>query len=237
MCGRFTNTKRKSDDLLTKLTDQLRVKAPESERGFERFNIAPTQKVLAVVGDEGGRRIEQLRWGLVPSWAKELNTRFSMINARAETLHEKPAYRSLVRQAKHRCLILADGYYEWQKPEDPGQPRRPLHFSLEGGEPFCFAGLWTSWTSPAGEVVPSCTIVTCDANELTRPIHDRMPVILADPETWEWWLDPAVDADSARGLLAPLPSEMMVVRPANPIVNSARHEGPDCLIAPPALAA
>jgi SOS response associated peptidase (SRAP) len=113
-----------------------------------------------------------------------------MINARAETLAEKPGYRSLIRQAKHRCLILTDGFYEWQKPEDPRQPRRPLHFSLGSGEPFCFAGLWTSWTSPEGDVVPSCTIVTCDANELTRPIHDRMPVILADPEVWECWLDP-----------------------------------------------
>jgi len=141
MCGRFTNTKRKSDDLLDKLTDQLGVKTPESDRGFERFNIAPTQEVLVVVEDEEGRRIEHLRWGLVPSWAKELNTRFSMINARAETLTEKPAYRSLIRQANHRCLVLADGNYEWQKPEDPRQPRRPMHFALEEGKPFCFAGL------------------------------------------------------------------------------------------------
>jgi len=109
------------------------VKTPESDRGFERFNIAPTQEVLVVVGDGDGRRIEPVRWGLVPSWAKGLNTRFSMINARAETLHEKPAYLGLVRDAKHRCLILADGYYEWQKPEDPRQPRRPMHFALEGG--------------------------------------------------------------------------------------------------------
>jgi putative SOS response-associated peptidase YedK len=141
VCGRFTNTKRKCDDLLNKLTDQLGVKAPESDRGFERFNIAPTQEVLAVVDDPDGRRIEPLRWGLVPSWAKELKTRFSMINARAETLTEKPAYRSLIRQARHRCLVVADGYYEWQKPEDPRQPRRPMHFSLGGGEPFCFSGL------------------------------------------------------------------------------------------------
>jgi putative SOS response-associated peptidase YedK len=200
-------------------------------RGFERFNIAPTQEVLAVVDDQEGRRIEPLRWGLVPSWAKEINTHFSMINARAETLTEKPAYRSLVRQAKHRCLVLADGYYEWQKPEDPRQPRRPMHFALECDQPFCFAGLWTRWTSPQGNAVPSCTIVTCDANELTRPIHDRMPVILADSEAWEWWLDPTVNDEAARELLVPLPSERMVVRPANPIVNSARHEGPDCLAA------
>ena len=154
-----------------------------------------------------------------------------MINARAETLHQKPAYRGLARQAQHRCLILADGYYEWQTPEDPRQPRRPVHFSLEGDQPFCFAGLWTRWRPPGGEVVSSCAIVTCPANPLTRPIHDRMPVILADAGAWECWLDPAVDGEAARELLVPLPSERMVARPANPILNSPRHEGPDCLAA------
>jgi hypothetical protein len=139
--------------------------------------------------------------------------------------------RGLARQAQHRCLILADGYYEWQRPEDPRQPRRPVHFSLASDEPFCFAGLWTRWRSPDCELVPSCAIVTCSANTLTRPIHDRMPVILADPEAWECWLDSAVDCEAACELLLPLPSERMVARPANPILNSARHEGPDCLAA------
>jgi putative SOS response-associated peptidase YedK len=231
MCGRFTFKTRRSDEIQAKLADTLGVQTPAPERGFERFNIAPTQEVLGVVDDRQGRRIEELRWGLVPHWAQDLNTRFSMINARAETLHVKPAYRGLVRQAQHRCLILADGYYEWQRPEDPRQPRRPVHFSLEGGEPFCFAGLWTRWRSADGQVVPSCTIVTCDANKLTRPIHDRMPVILADPEAWECWLDPTVDGGAARELLVPISSERMLVRPANPILNSARHEGPDCLAA------
>ena len=95
--------------------------------------------------------MELLRWGLVPRWAKDLKVGYKMINARAETLEQRPAYRGLVRHAKHRCLILADGYYEWQKPEDPKQPRRPLHFSLDGGEPFWFAGLWTTWLGPEGE--------------------------------------------------------------------------------------
>jgi putative SOS response-associated peptidase YedK len=124
---------------------------------------------------------------------------------------------------------VADGYYEWQKPEDPRQPRRPFHFSLEDGEPFCFAGLWTRWNAPDGALVPSCTVVTCEANELARPIHERMPVIMADPEAWDAWLDPAVDATAARELLVPAPAERMIVRPANSLVNSARHEGPDCL--------
>jgi len=231
MCGRYTHTTRRSDEIHAKLARAVGVESPPSERGFERFNIAPTQEVLAVVEDPQGRRIEELRWGLSPHWAKDVNTRFSMINARAETVHEKPAYRGLARQAGHRCLILADGYYEWQRPEDPKQPRRPVHFSLGGEEPFCFAGLWTRWTPPGGKVVSSCAIVTCAPNALTRPIHHRMPVILADPEAWQCWLDPAVDREATRELLGRLPSERMVARPANPVLNSPRHEGPDCLAA------
>jgi putative SOS response-associated peptidase YedK len=231
MCGRFTNTKAKSDEIQRKLAEALGVEEPEDDRGYERFNIAPTQGVLAVVDDQAERRIEPLRWGLVPRWAKDLKVGYRMINARAETLEERSAYRGLFRHSKHRCLILADGYYEWQKPEDPKQPRRPLHFSLERGEPFCFAGLWTRWRAPDGELVPSCTIVTCEANELARPIHERMPVILADADAWEAWLDPTVDAGAARELLVPFASEQMVVRPANPVVNSGRHEGADCLVA------
>jgi putative SOS response-associated peptidase YedK len=231
VCGRFTNTQRRSDEIQQKLAAKLGVEQLEDDRGYERFNISPTQEVLAVVEEQEGRRAELLRWGLVPRWAKDVKVGYKMINARAETVGERPAYRGLVRQSKHRCLILADGYYEWQKPEDRRQPRTPLHFSLHGGEPFCFAGLWTRWTAPDGELVPSCTIVTCDANELVRPIHERMPVILADPEAWVAWLDPAVSGDAACELLVPLRAERMVVRPANPIVNSARQEGPDCLAA------
>lgn len=231
MCGRFTNSQRKSDEIQQPLEAQLGIEPPEDDRGYERFNIAPTQEVLAAVEDQGGRRMESLRWGLVPRWAKDLRIGYKMINARAETIDERPAYRGLVRHSKHRCLIFADGYYEWQKPEDPKQPRRPFHFSLEDGEPFCFAGLWTNWNAPDGAVVPSCTIVTCEANELARPIHERMPVMLADPESWESWLDPGVESAAARELLVPISAERMIVRPANPIVNSARKEGPDCLAA------
>jgi putative SOS response-associated peptidase YedK len=229
VCGRFTNTRGKSDEIQQKLEAKLGVSQPDSDRGYERFNIAPTQEVLAVVEDGEGRRIEPLRWGLVPGWAKDLKVGYKMINARAETLDERPAYRGLVRHSVHRCLIVADGYYEWQKPEDPRQPRRPFHFALEDGEPFCFAGLWTIWSGPEGERVPSCTIVTCEANELARPIHERMPVIMSAAEAWEAWLDPAVDAEAARELLLPLPAGAMTVQSANPVVNSARHEGPDCL--------
>jgi putative SOS response-associated peptidase YedK len=229
VCGRYSNTRKKTDELHTRLTEVLGVSHPESDRGFERFNIAPTQEVLAVVEDRDGRRMEPLRWGLIPSWSNEAKARFQMINARAETVLERPAYRSLVRHGKHRCLVLADGWYEWQKPEDPKQPRRPLHFSLEEGEPFFFAGLWTGGKSPEGELVPSCTIVTSEANEVERPIHDRMPVVLAEPADWGTWLDPELDGPGACELLGPLVSDLLSVRPANPLVTSARHEGADCL--------
>jgi putative SOS response-associated peptidase YedK len=231
VCGRFTNTQSKSDEIQQRLTATLGIEPPEGDRGYERFNIAPTQEVLAVVDDPGGRRMELLRWGLVPRWAKDAKVGYKMINARAETLGERPAYRGLARHSEHRCLILADGYYEWQKPEDPGQPRRPLHFALDDGQPFFFAGLWTRWRAPEDALLASCTIVTCGANELTRPIHDRMPVILPDAEGWNAWLDPAVDGETANFMLVPLPSDRMIARPANPLVNSGRHEGPDCLAA------
>jgi len=231
VCGRFTNTRSDSDAIQQKLAARLGIDLPADDRPFGRFNISPTQEILSVVEDADGRRAELMRWGLVPRWAKDLKVGYKMINARAETLDERPAYRGLVRHSKHRCLVLADGYYEWQKPEDPKQPRRPVHFSLESGEPFFFAALWTRWAAPDGAIVPSCTIVTCDANELARPIHDRMPVILADLEQCEAWLDPVVDAAAARELLVPAPAELMTARAANPLVNSARHEGPDCLAA------
>ena len=229
MCGRYTLKSRRSDEIQQRMAERLVAELPDSDLGFGRFNIAPTQEVLAVVEDDSGRRIDALRWGLVPHWSKEINTRFAMINARAETLHEKPAYRALVGRSDRRCLVVADGWYEWQRPEDRRQPRLPLHFSLADGGPFCFAGLWTKWCRPEGETLRSLTIVTCEANGLVRPIHDRMPVVLDSPELWEAWLDPSMDGLAVRELLGPLASERLVVRPANPLVNSAHNEGPACL--------
>jgi putative SOS response-associated peptidase YedK len=197
------------------------VAEPASDDGFERFNIAPTDEVLAVVG-EPGRRTALLRWGLIPEWAQGAKARFQMINARAETVLERPAYRSLVEKAEHRCLVVADGWYEWHRPEDPRQPRRPVYFSLPDGAPFCLAGLWARSTS-------SCTILTCAANDLARPVHDRMPVVLAEPAEWDAWLDPSLAGEDVAELLAPLPSPELSVRAANPVVNSVRNDGPECL--------
>ncbi len=228
MCGRYSNTRGKSDDLSRRMADLLGVEQLGHDRGYERFNVAPTDEVLAAVEDRRGRRLELLRWGLIPHWAQQDKPRHPMINARAETVRERPAYRDLVEQARHRCLVLADGWYEWQKPEDPKQPRRPVRFSLAGGEPFCFAGLWTAGT---------CTIVTCGANDLARPIHDRMPVVLADPPGWEAWLDARLDGHAVSELLKPLPSSRLSMRPASPLVNSVRNDGPELLSDEPPTAA
>jgi putative SOS response-associated peptidase YedK len=183
--------------------------------------------VLIAVDDRGGRRMEHARWGLVRGWERDGGPRYPLINARAETLSERPAYRDLVEAAGHRCLVVADGWYEWQRPEDPRLRRRPLHFALPERRPFCFAGLWV------GRDSPSCTIVTCAANDLARPIHDRMPVVLEDPARWEAWLDPGLDGAAVRELTVPLPSARLTVRPAHPVVNSSDSEGPECLAPPP----
>jgi putative SOS response-associated peptidase YedK len=185
--------------------------------------------VPAVVQDRQGRRAELLRWGLVPRWAREVNTGLSMINARAETLATSRAFGGLVDRASHRCLVLADGFYEWIASEDPKQPRLPLHFALAGGRSFCFAGLWTTWRRS----VRSCTVVTTTANELVAPAHDRMPVVLTEPAAWEAWLDPALDGAAVAPLLtAPLSAELMTAAAASPILNDWHHDGPDCLVPP-----
>jgi putative SOS response-associated peptidase YedK len=228
--GRYSLTKRRKD-VEKEIAQRLRVR-PVGGEVYERFNVAPTQEVLAVVQNRDGRRARLLRWGLVPRWAKQAKTGMTMINARAETLRGSSTYGALVRRGSHRCLVVADGFYEWIKAEDPRQPRRPLRFSLASGSSFCFAGLWTTWTGPDGEVVSSCTIVTTAANELIAPVHDRMPVLLDGPASWEAWLDPSLDAGAVAPLLGPLPPEVMNMAPANPALNSPDYDEPDCLVAP-----
>jgi putative SOS response-associated peptidase YedK len=225
--GRYSITKRRKD-VEREVASKLRVRLTGADEHYERFNVAPTQDVPAVVQDRNGRRAQLLRWGLVPAWASQLNTGLSMINARVETLATSRAFGGLVGRPSHRCLVLADGFYEWIASEDPKQPRLPLRFSLAGGASFCFAGVWTTWR----ESVRSCAVVTVPANELVAPVHDRMPAVLAEPDAWEAWLDPALDARAVEPLLAPLPAEALRVAPANPALNHPDHEGPDCLVAP-----
>jgi len=186
-----------------------------------------------------------LRWGLVPTWAKDLKSSAKMINARMESVRERPAYRSLIPKGSRRALQLADGYFEWLAPERPAKrselcPRQPFFFQVDGGIPFAFAALWTP-AKVQGSWVTSVALLTCDAapNRTAAAIHDRMPVILADEEAQQAWLDDSLGAEEALALCGPLPSERLSARPANPAVNQpgAAPEGPDLLRAPTAEAA
>ena len=190
-----------------------------------RYNIAPTQNVLAVRSEDGRNVAEHMRWGLIPSWAKDMSIGNRAINARAETLAEKPMFRTALR--RRRCLILADGFYEWVR---AGKARQPMRILLMTGEPFAFAGLWETWTNPEGETIHSCTIVTTAPNDLTRPIHDRMPVILL-PENESVWLNHSIeDASELNGLLTPYPASEMEAYPVSPMVNSPANDIPDIII-------
>jgi putative SOS response-associated peptidase YedK len=173
------------------------------------------------------------KWGLLPHWAKDSKVAFKLINARAETLTEKPAYRGLL--TNRRCLIPADGFYEWTLGSDG--KKQPIHFHLPGHELFAFAGLWTSRTEEAsGEIIESCTIITTQPNALVAPVHDRMPVILpADAESV--WLDASVSKEHALSLLEPYPAELMAALPASTRVNSVRNDDSRLLIADDVLAA
>lgn len=195
-----------------------------------RYNVAPTQQVPTVrKGADGKRHFALLRWGLVPFWAKDLKIGQRLINARAETLAEKPSFRSAAKQ--RRCLVLADGFYEWSGAKGAKQPHR---FTLADGGPFGFAGLWERWRDPAdGTTLESCSIVTCQANPLVARIHARMPVILP-PEAFDTWLDRDRPLDQALALLRPYPAQAMVTYPVSKALNRPVNDEPS-LIEPVAL--
>jgi putative SOS response-associated peptidase YedK len=201
---------------------------PEVPALEPRYNIAPTQPVAAVrAGPGGDRELVRLRWGLVPSWSTDLAIGNRLINARAETAADKPSFRVAFRQ--RRCLVPANGFYEWV---GRAGKKQPIHFRLRERRPFAFAGLWERWQAPGGEVVESCAVLTTEANDLVRLVHDRMPVIL-DPDAFAPWLDPAVRDPAALGLLLrPYPADAMMASPVGSWVNNPRNEGPACL-APP----
>ena len=199
-----------------------------------RYNIAPTQSVLTVVND-GVRRGEMMRWGLVPSWAKDIKIGSRMINAVSETAAARPAFRSAFRL--RRCLVLADGFYEWRRPARPernrreGKQRTPMYFFQKSGEPMAFAGLWESWQSPEGERILSCAILTTAANSFVEPVHNRMPVILS-AETEPLWLDPLTETpDTLEPLLIPAPPDSLDVYEVSSAVNNVRNDDPGCITA------
>ncbi|MBX0330431.1 SOS response-associated peptidase [Oscillochloris sp. ZM17-4] len=191
-----------------------------------RYNIAPTQLVPVVRAGAEGRELALLRWGLVPFWAKDLAIGAKMINARSETVAEKPAFRAALRQ--RRCLILADGFYEWQA--TPGG-KQPFYFRVGDGAPFAMAGLWESWRGPDDATVQTCTILTTRANPLLAPLHDRMPVILP-PDEYRLWLDPSLrEAGPLEHLFDPFPAEDMDAYPVGKDVNRVANDSA-ALIAP-----
>ena len=203
--------------------------------GTRRYNVAPTQTVVAIVrGGDGELVARPMRWGLIPPWAKDAKIAYKMINARAETVEQRSAYRGLIASAERRALILADGFYEWLRPEDRREPRVPFRFALADGAPFAFAGLWTP-SHLDGEEIATATLLTTAANSLVAAVHDRMPVILPGPEAELAWLSPQLDAAAARLLCVPLPATLMTAAPANPLVNKVAaglEEGPELLLAP-----
>jgi putative SOS response-associated peptidase YedK len=201
--------------------------------GSRRYNIAPTETIIAVVrGEDGTREARAMRWGLIPPWAKDAKIGSRMINARAETADQQSAFKGLLATADRRALLLADGFYEWLRSEDRKQPRVPFRFTLANGAPFAFAGLWTPRILD-GEPIETATILTTAPNALVAAVHDRMPVILAGPDAERAWLSPELDAAAAKALCVPLAGELMSVAPANPLVNKAGgDEGPELLAVP-----
>lgn len=218
MCGRYV--------LKAALPDIARMLGMDIDVELEpSYNIAPTRAVPACrVEAAGPKQLAFLHWGLIPHWAKTPDTNYKMINARAETVAGKPAFRSAFRH--RRCLIPADGYYEWKSMQGRKQP---YYFSMKDGKPFCFAGLWERWQPAEGEPLESCAIITTGANALGAQIHPRMPVILPEDD-YAQWLDPK-ESDAARllPLLRPFAPEPMSVYPVSTLVNNARVDEPRCI--------
>jgi putative SOS response-associated peptidase YedK len=226
MCGRYTLRTDRSKIEKQFGLDELPEFAP-------RYNLAPTQDGLVVKagGSPGTRTAAWLRWGLIPSWTKDSSTTHGWINARSETAASKPSFRDSFK--KRRCLVVADGFYEWNR---AGNLKKPFHFTVNHGAPFAMAGLWERWHPPgsdANDVVETFTILTTTANDVLAQHHDRMPVIL-DSEFYDDWLNPLlVDAESLQRLLHPYASRHMLARAVNPRVNNIHFDDPQCLESPP----
>ncbi|MBD2529106.1 SOS response-associated peptidase [Nostoc flagelliforme FACHB-838] len=220
MCGRFT-----LNQSVEALSQVFHVESVPDLAA--QYNIAPTQMVVTVLQNPENkkRELKQLHWGLIPSWAKDAGMGAKLINARAETVSEKPSFRSAFKH--RRCLVVADGFYEWQRQQGKKQP---FYFRLQDEQPFGFAGLWEKWRSPSNEEIISCTILTTAANELLQPIHERMPVIL-EPQDYDLWLDSQVETpQTLQQLLRPYPASAMTAYPVSTLVNNSRHNSLECII-------
>ncbi|MDD5759939.1 MAG: SOS response-associated peptidase [Desulfobulbaceae bacterium] len=217
MCGRFAFT-----IPAEVLAETFGVSVPPVLE--HRYNIAPTQQVFIVRDDADGRNLSNARWGLIPHWAKDISIGSKMINARAETVHEKPAFRQAIKA--RRCIVPAGGFFEWlARPNG----KIPYYITMKDGSPLPMAGIWESWRSPEGAIVESCSILTTTANELMTPIHHRMPVILRSEE-FDFWLDRTVtDPIKLKRLFPPYPAVLMASWPVSRLVNSPAHDSSDCI--------
>jgi putative SOS response-associated peptidase YedK len=218
MCGRFVQ---KSD--LQKIAPLFKAAVVESEV-LPSYNITPRQPV-AVIMEKGQRKIVTMKWGLIPHWAKDETISNKLINARSETVDEKPSFRDSFK--KRRCLIIADGFYEWQ---GAGLLKKPFFIYMKDEAPFGMAGLFDYWTNAKGEKEITCTIVTTEANEIMIPIHHRMPVILS-PKYYDLWLSPdETDTAKIKALLKPLASNLLATRQVSLVVNNPRNNSPECIL-------
>ncbi|MGJ7913267.1 SOS response-associated peptidase [Neobacillus sp. LXY-1] len=215
MCGRFTLTAS-----IEQIIDRFEIQAFLDEENFEpSYNIAPSQSVLAVINDGRKNRMGYLRWGLIPPWAKDLSIGSKMINARAETLMEKPSFRNAFQ--RKRCLIIADSFYEWKRNDD--KSKTPMRIQLKSNELFGMAGIWEQWKSHDGQAIFSCSVITTVPNELMNSIHDRMPVIFK-PEDEKKWLNPAIkDPNTLHPMLVPLDQTLMEAYEVSSLVNSPKN--------------
>ncbi|MGB5959857.1 MAG: SOS response-associated peptidase [Coleofasciculaceae cyanobacterium] len=219
MCGRYSQ--QKSAEIIAEMfqVDNVPPLKP-------RYNIAPTQSVATILQTAENRQFKLLHWGLIPNWAKDTKISSKLINARAETVAEKPSFRSAFR--RQRCLILADGFYEWQQQED--KQKQPFYFQMSDQSPFAFAGLWEHWKAQeTGETIESCTIITTEPNELMKSVHNRMPVIL-EPKNYDLWLDREVKKlELLQPLLNPYPAEEMTAFAVSKVVNKPSNDTAECI--------
>jgi putative SOS response-associated peptidase YedK len=223
MCGRYTLTTPGGRALAERFT----VADDFEPATLERYNVCPTEPIAIVAAEGDARVVRTVRWGLIPPWAHELGKGFQPINGKSETAADKAPFAELMARPERRCLVLADGWYEWLKAEKKSVDRIPFRYTVDGGGPFAFAGLWRRHRI-AGELVLSACILTCAANSVCAPVHDRMPCVLAGPEEEAAWL-----AGETDGLLAACAAERTTAAPANPAVNKAGVEGAELLTAPP----
>ena len=215
MCGRFSFAEFEG------IEERFQREPPNLK---PNYNVAPSQDIPVIINN-GANHLFMYRWGLIPFWAKDPSISNKMINARAETIDEKPSFKTCLR--RKRCLIVADGFYEWKK---EGSTKRPHRIILKNKELFGFAGLWDTWKSPTGEIVNSCSVITITPNEVMVPIHNRMPVILPR-EVEQVWLDQEIiDSNFLKSLLMPYPADLMMAYEVSTLVNSPKNNGPECLV-------